>query len=649
MVKKWLWLTVSCLVAAAMLAVSCGPAAEAPEEEEPAVVEAPVTEEPAEEPAEKPAEPAPAPPTPLGQLPAPPPGAKMVMNSVGKMMEEPQYGGTMTIAATWSPDTQGFDPIRWSDLDGSAWFFLGMYETLAIGDYTKSIPGTGEWVSEPGEPTSWHWMVRLDNLRPRLAESWEISPDLLSVTIKIREGIHWHNKPPVNGREFTAYDVKYLFDRHWGTGSGFDQPDDRYGSVFSIFPSSVESVECPDKYTVVFTWTDPDMSRLMLIIGGGAKHASAMYPREILDTYGPTGLEDWRNMIGTGAFMVEDYVIESSLILEKNPDYWGEDELLPGNKLPYVDKLQFIIIADRSVNIAAFRVGKMDFGALLFLTPEEIEQLQSTNPDVYYTYYPMESNTCIYPKLEIEPYNDVRVRKALQMAIDIDQYNEVYPGRRIERICRPIMPPLGPDYWKPFEEFPEEIQENYRYDPERAKQLLADAGYPNGFKTVVAAWPGDVVTQIVQSQWEKIGVELEIRTVEGVAMGPMTWGRTYSDMITFQAHWSYVGSGLWQHLPGYPFPTADEEFIELVTEFYDTMDLLGEYSPELIDIAQRAEYIMLRDVYYFTVGPSRMTAQPHHPWVKNRWCYMPIDDHVPDLVARMWIDQDLKFKMTGRR
>ncbi|MDP2859599.1 MAG: hypothetical protein Q8P50_16730, partial [Bacillota bacterium] len=64
---------------------------------------------------------------------------------------------------------------------------------------------------------------------------------------------------------------------------------------------------------------------------------------------------------------------------------------------------------------------------------------------------------------------------------------------------------------------------------------------------------------------------------------------------------------------------------------------------------QQAQEIVLRDVYYFTVPPGRMTAQPHHPWVKNRWSYFPVDDHILDLVARMWIDQDLRYKMTGKK
>lgn len=651
MKKRWLWIAVSGLVAATIIAVSCQPAAVEPEEEEP-VAEKPVTEKPVtEKPAtEKPVteKPAALESVPVGELPPPPPGAKMVVNSVGKLMEEPRYGGTMNLSFTFGP-WNGFDPIRWSSVDGTAWFLIGVYETLGLADYTKSIPGTGEWTSQPGEPTAWHWQVKLSNVTGNLAESWEMSSDLLTFTFHIRKGIRFQNKPPLNGREFTAADVKYVFDRHWGTGSGFDKPDSRYSAVFSIFPSAVESVECPDKYTMVIKWKDPNITRMLSLVGGNACHSGCFYPREILDNYGPTGLEDWRNIIGTGPFMLEDYVPDASFSFDKNPDYWRYDELLPNNKLPYVDKVNILIIPDASVNIAAFRVGKMDFGVGLFLSEEQIKELRDTNPYVYYTYYPMESNTIILPKLEVPPFNDVNVRRALQMAIDIDQYTTLYPGKRIERICRPIMPPLGKDWWVPFEQLPQDIQDIYTYNPEKARQLLAEAGYPSGFKTQVVAWPGDVVTPIVKSMWEKIGVDLEIKTVEAVAHGTMVWARSYDAMITWQAYWSYIGSGFWEHIPGYPAPTQDEHYIELASEFYDRRALLGDESQEFISMGQEAEQIILRDVYAFVVAPGRMSAQPHHPWVKNRWSYMPFDDHVLDLVARMWIDQDLRYQMIGKR
>jgi len=311
--KKILWLLLSGVIVLALVLTSCQPVTTPKEEGQ--TVTGKTTETPK------------APTTPTTPTTPATTGQKMVMNSVGKLMEEPQYGGTATIVAGQGP-IYGFDPIRWPE-GATSNFMYGVYEKLSLGDYTKSVPGTGEWISSLVGSLYYHWNVKMENRRPFLAESWEQSPDTLTITFHIRKGIHFQNKPPVNGREMTAYDVKYTFDRFWGTGSGFTKPNAQY-STYLPDPTQVTSCECPDKWTVVVKRKEPWVRWLQQLTY--LSHAAFIIPREIIDTYG--NLEDWKNACGTGPYILKDYVVDSSFYFEKNPSYWCQDELLPGNKLP---------------------------------------------------------------------------------------------------------------------------------------------------------------------------------------------------------------------------------------------------------------------------------------------------------------------------
>jgi len=128
--------------------------------------------------------------------------------------EEPIYGGSLT---QLMPNlSRGFDPYRAANFSFNNYGTL-VLETLGIGDRTKGPGGTNEYGFVLPQPD-------LVYSKGALAESWEVSPDGLAVTFHIRKGVHFHNKPPVNGRELTANDVKYCFDRLLGIGSGFTEP-----------------------------------------------------------------------------------------------------------------------------------------------------------------------------------------------------------------------------------------------------------------------------------------------------------------------------------------------------------------------------------------------------------------------------------------
>ena len=154
----------------------------------------------------------------------------------------------------------------------------------------------------------------LFGLRGALAESWDISEDGITYTIHIRQGVHFHDKPPVNGREMTADDVEYTFHRNLGKCIDRDRvqseaeptPGIKWYDGWDTMP--IESITATDKWTVVFKLTRPDARALRSIIGNVVHYIVA---REVIEEYGD--MKDWRNVVGTGPWMLTDFVEDTSM------------------------------------------------------------------------------------------------------------------------------------------------------------------------------------------------------------------------------------------------------------------------------------------------------------------------------------------------
>ena len=144
-----------------------------------------------------------------------------------------------------------------------------------------------------------------------------------------------------------------------------------------------------------------------------------MMPPEVYQEHG--NFDDWKTLVGTGAYMIGNYIQDSVWTYTRNPDYWRRDPKFPQNKLPYTDEFKILIIPDRSSQQAALRSGRIDL--IRGLTQQQAETLQKTNPELVYFNYPWHQLT-ITPDLQQKPFNDIRVRKAMQMAIDMEAIND---------------------------------------------------------------------------------------------------------------------------------------------------------------------------------------------------------------------------------
>jgi ABC-type transport system substrate-binding protein len=329
--------------------------------------------------------------------------------------------------------------------------------------------------------------------------------------VHLRKGIHWQDVPPVNGREFTAYDVAYHYHRLWGLGSDLT-PSPDHAKVPAY--RNLLSVTATDRYTAVFKWKTPNPELIMMSLLA-PNPAQVFEAREAVEEWGD--LSDWHHAIGTGPFILKDFVSGSSATLIKNPNYWGYDERYPQNKLPYADTIKFLIIPDNNKAFALMRAGKIDLVTPVSL--QDAQSMQKTNPEILQIPIPFPATISLDPRIDKTPFNDIRVRKAMQMAIDLPAIAKDYYHGAVE----PYPAALSSRNMKkggfPYEEWPQDLKEEYAYNPTLAKKFLADAGYPNGFKTnIVADAVCDMdLLQIVKSYFAQVGIDMEIRPMDSAS------------------------------------------------------------------------------------------------------------------------------------
>jgi len=332
----------------------------------------------------------------------------------------------------------------------------------------------------------------------RLAESWEVSDDFLTYTFHLRKGVKFHNLPPVNGREFDAEDVKATLALYMDTGS----------IIKSSFVN-VDRVEVIDRYTVALHMKQVEIQMLLTL---AESVRGSIMPREMTD---PASLARRGGGIGTGPFMkVGDYEYKIGITYRRNPDYWLFDD---GNRLPYLDGRKIVVIPDNSASITAFRTGKIDWGPAVpggvaglraFMTARPTTMVQES-----VTIAP-DSGSCYCMRLDKAPWSDVRVRRAMSMALDYETVGQTLNGQPAL-----MMHGVIAGLWHGSNDRLTTVTKDcgclwYTYDPQKAKALLAEAGFPNGFSTTFAFFPYSQSSiegvELAAAYWKAIGVDTKI-------------------------------------------------------------------------------------------------------------------------------------------
>ena len=243
---------------------------------------------------------------------------------------------------------------------------------------------------------------------------------------------------------------------------------------------------------------------------------SWIYPPEVIKEHGD--VTDWRNLVGTGPFIGTDWVEGSSITWDKNPGYWGTDEKYPQNRLPYIDRLRALIMPEVATYMAALRTGKVDRGYRYTIrTLDQVESLQRTNPELVIRPLYGRSDNVYGMDIQSPPFDDIRVRKAMQMAINLDEINNAYYKGYADTIPQGMLSRFMTEIVTQFEEWPEDVKKVFDYDPAGAEALLDEAGYMRGadgirfkFEFMHLDRFDMNFTELLASYWNKIGVDVEI-------------------------------------------------------------------------------------------------------------------------------------------
>ena len=552
--------------------------------------------------------------------------------STGEMIKAPQYGGQLVFS--WDREPAHLD----------AWW--GSAHMRPVGLVLEKL-GMVDWAIPRDEWGFNHgWYTAIEVVKPHLAESYE-TPDPLTIIFKIREGIHWHDKAPMNGRELVAEDIVFNYHRFTGLGSGFTEASPFGGSITQV---PIESIEATDTHTVVVRLKQPSFTALDVLLFNSFE-GGWMYPPEVIEEHG--NVQDWRNLVGTGPYSMTEWVEGSGITYTKNPNYWKDDEKFPGNRLPYADEIKLLFMADTSTQLAALRTGKL--ALVEELGRDDAESLQRTDPELVMT-------TAIFGKSNLShsmdvrqpPFDDIRVRQAMQLAVDNETINQGLYGGLAFTTPMGIIGAGVIGFYTPFAEWPEELKANYGYDPERAERLLDEAGYPRGtdgtrFKTtyLTTTTRGDIeFTQVAKDYWAQIGVDVELDVV---------------DQETMMSHWNnhtYEGMAMGE-LGTDCCPLTFIKIHGYSNEMWNTSGVQDPEYDAMVEAAENAStyeemqrLVREADMYYIEQqyevwGPKPPIYNFAQPWLGG---YNGEYSHLGGgqnwtMYARFWIDQELKESM----
>ena len=545
---------------------------------------------------------------------------------------QPQYGGSITIR--YKSDPTSFDNFNSEGFVS----VMGAYQERLFADQWTMDPAKWDYAKVSWRPDS----VNGGNL----AKSWEFS-DPSTIVVHLRQGVHWQNLPPANGREFVADDVVYNNNRLYGLGG---MPGSTVQMTNAAYKKLV-SVTATDNYTVVFKWSIPNPTFILSTMQAPLGAAVDIMSPDAIKAYGPV-ITDWHHVIGTGPFMLTDFTSGSSATFAKNPNYWGYDERYPKNQLPYVDELKVLIIPDDATAMSALRTGKLD--VMPNLSNDTAQTLLKSNPELMSLALPASYSNSVDPRGNTAPFNDIRVRQAMQMAIDLPTIAKTYyNGTCSSDPSTMTSNNMGMGWGYPYSQWPQALKDEYAFNPTKAKQLLADAGYPTGFKTnIVADISGDMnLLQIVKSNFMDVGIDMEIRTMPTVDWTAFVITNHKQDQLTQRSSGflgmtfdvdrqmqRFVTGANWAVISD---PTCDSLYAQTL-------------SATSVDVYQKAfndmnKYIAEQHFMISLLTPT--TYNLYQPWFKG---FSGQDDSVfgnsgPRLLgfynARFWVDGTLKKSM----
>jgi oligopeptide transport system substrate-binding protein len=415
-------------------------------------------------------------------------------------------------------------------------FYGGIYRVNEVGEVRSLDPVQINDVSSAHVAEQiYDKLLTLDDslrLQPELAERWEVSPDGLVYRYYLRRGVLFHDNPCFpqgKGRELTAEDVKYSLTRacDFRTGTlGYSYfrgkvrgADEYYAATREAARTGgepavreVSGFVVRDRYTFEIHLLRPFAPFEYYV----SLVTFAIVPREAVEYY---GADFFRNPVGSGPFIFVSWTPDRQLVLRRNPNYWQRDEY--GNALPYLEGIRFSFIKDEKSQLLQFRQGNLEecFRIPAEFFPQIVDERKQLRGEWqrFRLLRTTALSTQYYGMLVTDSlFRNRLVRQAFAYAIDRERIvRYVLKGQAAEPGHYGLVPPSMPDY-------PARSIRGYRFDPQRARQLLAQAGYPDGkgFPTVTLQLNAGggrnlQVAEAVQAMLrEHLGIEVQLRQVE---------------------------------------------------------------------------------------------------------------------------------------
>ena len=535
--------------------------------------------------------------------------------------EEPQYGGTLRVGTVYvTLNALSWDATDWNwKLNHDSGSFA---EQLFRADLEKSQRFGGPYSFQAD---AW---IPDDALIGELAESWEWE-EPLTLVVRLRRGVMFPDKPGVmEARELSADDVVFSYEMR--EASPKRQP---------AYFEHIKRVSARDAHTVVFEFHRYNADWAFRF---GYGYYSAILPVELANV----DAKDWRNATGTGPLQLVSYVGGNKTVFKRNPDYWGT-ATWGGREyqLPYIDQLEYRIVKDEATYQTALRTGKIDIlEAIRWLG---VDHLKKTTPELQWNRFLSFTGAFLALRMDQAPFDDGRVRRALNLAVNNQEIVDLFYGGHAEIFGWPQHPDYE-GYFEPLEEMPADVRELYSYQPEKAKRLLAEAGYADGFDfkmQVCTCDPGMMdIAPLLADAFSQIGVRAEIEPME------------------YSSHLSVMTSS--NHGPGYLVRTGHVRPTRSLRKNFLTGHLwnISKFSDPEIDLALErlleerdgeTRKLMVKDITrsVLTEAPSVLLPAPYvytawWPWVKNYNGELRAGAVRPGpIYAQAWIDQELKKEL----
>ena len=426
-------------------------------------------------------------------------------------------------------------------------------------------------------------------LEPELAQSWEASPDGMTYTFKLAPNVKWQNVKPLNGRPFTAADVKFTYERYAAEG------------VNQQYFSAISNIEAQDATTLRITLKRPSPD-FLVPLGG---FFTSIHPKELVDDGSLA-----KSAVGTGPMILEGFRAGDSAQLKKNPDYWEREVLLDG--------LDVKLMLDQAARLASFRAEQLDYAPQIVDSLADLDTLKRSNANIQINAAPLLASGAMGLPADHPKFQDIRVRHALALAIDADTMGKIlYPNEAVKRL--PVM------QWPfVFDKEPTnasgELGKWFKYDAAESKKLLLAAGAENLEFTnlyYILSPVNGKISNLFGEAFRNVGVKMNEQLMEYVAFNSQWVPRQFKEATT----------GAW-----FPVGFTPDNF------FYDSLhskgagnrlrvndaEIDGWADAQQVELNPQKRRELLRKIWdkeleltYRISYPARVPVDVYQPWLRG--------------------------------